>query len=211
MSEYKNEQLINLYLEQIKYLVNEKISIQNQFLAGVNLPLVALGLLIYNLEKNASIQGVENIYLLLPFLYLLIPYNLIKFSTRMLGINGYLKYLEQQINALCNHDVFLWNHKLINCSIFPGGFATITTLGQIPIHMVTITYLIVKFYNIICLQSPLNYYHMFLIVCLILIIIIMILMLLDTAFVQKTILKKLSPNGNKGMGKKYTVYIKENR
>lgn len=73
MSEYKNEQLINLYLEQIKYLVNENISIQNQFLAGINLPLAALGLLIYNLEKNAYIPEIKNIYLLLPFYIYLFP------------------------------------------------------------------------------------------------------------------------------------------
>lgn len=127
----------------------------------------------------------------------------------MLSINGYLKHLEQQINELCCHEVFLWNRKLINCSIFPGGFSTITTLGQIPIHTVTIFYLIIKFYEVITQQSPLNYYHILLIICLTLTIIIMMLMLLDTILVQKKIFKTIKQNDCNSIGQKYTIYIKK--
>lgn len=190
----RKEQLINLYLEQIKYLVEEKISIQNQFLAGVNLPLVALGLLVYYIEMN--IDKVRNIYLLLPFFYLFIPYNLIKFTIRILGINEYICYMEQEINSLLKTEVFMWNRKLINTSVFPGGFAFVTTLAQIPIHLVTVVFLIYKFCDTINYNEAFGEYRIFLSIALFLVLFGMILMLIDCVMIKKRVTKEINVNKN---------------
>ena len=127
----------------------------------------------------------------------------------MLSINGYLKHLEQQINELTGKEIFMWNRELINCSVFPGGFSVVTTLGQIPIHAVTIVYLVKKFFEIINTRQQLSLYLIFLIVCLITVLVMMALMLIDTIFVQKKIIKKIDCKKNLHNAKKYTVYVKE--
>ncbi len=69
-NEYTNESTrkyqIGLYLEQIKYLRQENISIQNCFLAASSIPLTAVGLLVYYIETSEG-QKVQFLYLILPF------------------------------------------------------------------------------------------------------------------------------------------------
>lgn len=191
MNTNEKQHLINLYLEQIKYLAQENMSIQNNFLAGVNLPLAALGLLIYYIETSNKISA-QNIYIILPFLYFFIPYNLIKFSTRMLSIDAYLTYLENQINTLMGKDVFLWNKELIDCSLLPCGFGKGTTIVQLPIHLVSIFYLVIKFINAINTTITFKNYRIFFVTCLILELFGMLIMLIDAACIEGIIAKKIA-------------------
>lgn len=123
------KKLINLYLEQIKYLRQEYVSIQDKFLANTSIPLMVLGVMVYYIETSLT-EGRDftYFYLVLPFLYFSIPYNTIKYTIRMMGINGYIKYLENTINILMEEKVFSWNTRLINSGCF-GGFGFVTTMA----------------------------------------------------------------------------------
>lgn len=188
------EYLVNLYLEQIKYLREENISIQNNFLVGKTIPLTALGLIIYYIES--SDKNLNFIYLILPFLFFGVPYNVIKYTIRMMGINGYTKYLEEQINSLIGKKVFRWNSQLINCGCF-GGFAFITTLAQLPINFIVVAFLIIKFFDVQKTDQIFLNFHKILTICLVLEIIIMIFMLIDLALIQKNVLKMLKKKKKK--------------
>lgn len=125
---------VDLYLEQIKYITAENNSIQEKFLAGVDIPLAALGILIYYLE---SIDGsISKLYLLLPFFCLFIFYNLLKYTVRIFINNGYLQHLEAKINNIVGEKVFLMNQGMRNISTFKKlGFAVLTTCAQVPIYI----------------------------------------------------------------------------
>ena len=125
---------VDLYLEQIKYITAENNSIQEKFLAGVDIPLAALGILIYYLE---SIEGsISKLYLLLPFFCLFIFYNLLKYTVRIFINNGYLQHLEAKINNIVGEKVFLMNQGMRDISTFKKlGFAVLTTGAQVPIYI----------------------------------------------------------------------------
>ena len=191
MNKTERQSLIDLYLEQIKYLTQQNESIQNNFLTNVGLPLVALGVLIYYIEGCIQDKAVSHsLYLLLPFLYLGIPYNLIKYTTRMLTINRYIKHLENNINDLMKGNVFLWYTELINSSIFPGGFATITTLGLIPINIPILIFIGVKYSEALKIETVFSPYYNLFTYCLLSELIIMGLMLLNTVMIHKVVDKK---------------------
>lgn len=141
------EKKVELYLEQIKYIREENNSIQDKFLSGVDVPLAALGVLIFYIESaGEEVQSnVRVLYLLLPFLCLSIVYNLIKYSIRILINNGYLKHLEKQINLIFRDKIFLMNKYLRDTSVFPLGFAVITTFAQIPIYIAIGVFLLLRF------------------------------------------------------------------
>lgn len=183
--------IIDLYVEQIKYLRQENINIQDKFLSSTSIPVAVLGVFIYYIEK----AKITSLYLLLPFLYFLIPYNLIKYTIRMLAINGYIKHMEREINILTKGNTFLWNSELINSSFFKGGFSTITTLAQVPLHFVSCLYLIVKFIETLSFDMYFKSYHTVLVVCMILEVLILILMLIDAVLIQKIIAKKIKKKG----------------
>lgn len=83
---------VYLYLEQIKCLRQENISIQDKFLAGSGITLSALGVIVFYIENSLDNgRDFTYFYLFLPFFYCAIPYNTIKYSIRMIAINGYLK------------------------------------------------------------------------------------------------------------------------
>lgn len=46
----RSKELVNLYLEQIKYLRHENVSIQDKFIAGSGISLSILGVLVYYIE-----------------------------------------------------------------------------------------------------------------------------------------------------------------
>lgn len=186
----RKEYLISLYLEQIKYLRQENVSIQNSFLAGISIPVVALGVLIFYIE-NSKMKSVRSLYLILPFLYFSIPYNVVKYTTRMMAINGYIKKLERKINVLMSDKIFLWNSELINSGFFRGGFAVITTVAQLPIHIIAAIYLLFQFVNTLKVDTLFKPYHLMLFILLGVELIGMICMLVDAAVVQKIVMKKV--------------------
>lgn len=184
--------VIGLYVEQIKYLRQENISIQDKFLSWVSIPVAVLGVFIYYIEQAEIIS----LYLILPFLYFLTPYNLIKYTIRMLAINGYIKHMEREINILTKGNTFLWNSELINSSFFKGGFSAITTLAQVPLHLVSGLYLIVKFKETLTFDTYFKSFHAVLVVCMILEALILILMLIDAVLIQNIIAKKIKEKGS---------------
>lgn len=191
INDKEKQNLINLYIEQIKYLRQEYVAIQNSFLAGSSLPITALGILTYYIE-NSDKASVNCLYLFLPFLFLFIPYNLIKYSIRMMGINGYMKHIETSINTLVGNKIFLWNNELINCSFLKVGFAVITTAAQIPIYVAITIYILVKFRNALISDIIFKPYHTILTILLFVEFVCILIMIIDFIFVQKEVLKKIS-------------------
>lgn len=61
MNETK-ERKVELYLEQIKCVSAENSSIQEKFLASVDVPLVALGLFIFYIETSAAPEANQLAY-----------------------------------------------------------------------------------------------------------------------------------------------------
>jgi len=172
-------------------LRQEYVAIQNSFLAGSSLPITALGILTYYIE-NSDKASVNCLYLFLPFLFLFIPYNLIKYSIRMMGINGYMKHIETSINTLVGNKIFLWNNELINCSFLKVGFAVITTAAQIPIYVAITIYILVKFRNALISDIIFKPYHTILTILLFVEFVCILIMIIDFIFVQKEVLKKIS-------------------
>lgn len=184
-----NEQLASLYLEQIKYLRQENISIQDKFLAGTTVYLAAFGILAYYLEGSTKPE-VKALFLILPFLYFSIPYNLVKYTSRMMAINGYLKQLERKLNEMANDDIFIWYRELINIGAFKGGFAVLTTPLQLPIHLVSSVYIVNRFIDTIKDDTLYTPYHPILALLLIATILGVILMLINAGCVQKIVIEK---------------------
>ena len=188
----EKQNLIKLYIEQMQYLRQEYVAIQNSFLAGSSLPLTALGILTYYIEDSGT-ASVKSMYLFLPFLFLFVPYNLIKYSIRMMGINAYMKHLETSINTLVGKKIFIWNNELINCSCLKkGGFAVITTAAQIPIYVAIAIFILVKFINTLSNDIIFKQYHTILIILLFAEFVFISFMLIDFIFVQKNMKKKIS-------------------
>lgn len=194
--------LINLYVEQIKYLRQENVSIQDKFLNGNAIPLTALGVMIFYIES----QKLYFIYLFLPFLYLAVPYNVVKYTIRMMGINGYIKYLESKVNFLMKDDVFLWNSHLIDSGFF-GGFALVSTLAQIPIHVVAFIFLVCKFLETQKSTIYFQEYHSLLNMMLVMEAFFIGFMLLDAALVQQIVLEKLESHSDKVDLKKIIIKL----
>lgn len=202
-----NKELINLYLEQIKYLRQENISIQDKFLASVSIPLSVLGVVVYNIETSTN-KNFSNFYLFLVFLYFLIPFNTLKYSIRMMGINGYIKYLEYKINNFMEENVFSWNTRLINSGYF-GGFAFTTTLAQIPIYIVCFIFLFKKYLEIKNEGVYFKEYYFVFDIFLAILILSIIFMFVNAIFVQPIILGKLYLNKDKINIKEIVIYGKK--
>jgi len=104
-----------LLVEQIKYLHSERCSIQSSFLTIISVALGAYGLIIYQaLSYDKSLCGKVNyVFILLPFLFAMSIYNVLKYTIRMLGINAYIRYLEGIINTNRKKALFQWYSYLI--------------------------------------------------------------------------------------------------
>ena len=88
-----------LLIEQIKYLQNELVSIQQAFLGCISIPLGIYVLAIYYAFSSAAYSDI--IFSILPFFFSLSFFNIIKYTIKMLGIDAYLCHLEKLINQ--NH------------------------------------------------------------------------------------------------------------
>lgn len=186
------EKKADLYLEQIKYIRDENNSIQDKFLSGVDVPLAALGILIFYIESegNEPDNTARILYLLLPFLCISILYNLIKYSIRILINNGYLKHLEKQMNLIFDEKIFLMNKSLRDTSAFPLGFAIMTTFAQIPIYFAIGLFLLMRFGTVIKEIEISEAFCVCLIVCLVIEIVFIVMMSIDLILVQtKTLMK----------------------
>lgn len=182
----RSKELVNLYLEQIKYLRHENVSIQDKFIAGSGISLSILGVLVYYIEY----QDLTYFYLFIPFLYFWLPYNVIKYTIRMLGINGYIEYLERKINDLVGEEAFSWNSRLINSGFF-GGFSFVTTIVQIPLYVACSIFIIKKYLEVQTGEGFFSGYYTTLNILLIVLLLSISLMLVNLLFMRSIVLKKL--------------------
>ncbi len=125
----------NIVLEQIKYLNNEMIGIQKAFLGAISLPLGVYALAIYYAlqSKHCAI-----IFSVLPFLFSLSVFNILKYTIKILGIDGYIRHLEGVINHFHKKNLFMWQTYLIHtnhysiiggCCQLPAFFALAAYIG----------------------------------------------------------------------------------
>lgn len=136
---------INLMLEQIKYLHNELNSIQSSFLTLISISLGAYGLVIfYALNYGSkSPESVNYLFIVLPFLFFLSFYNIIKYTIKMLGIGAYIKYLEKKINKEKSKAIFMWGSYLISSN----SFGLIGGIAQIPCYAAVVIFLFYMFFE----------------------------------------------------------------
>ena len=133
----------NLILEQIKYLHQELISIQQAFLSVISIPLGIYGVMIYyaiSLDDKGQI-----LFILLPFLFSLSFYNVLKYTIKMLGLDAYVRHLESLINQQRKKPIFLWQSQLI----YSNGYSLLGCIAQLPCLSAILIFLGVKYYNAI--------------------------------------------------------------
>ena len=132
-----------LLVEQIKYLHSERCSIQSSFLTIISVALGAYGLIIYQaLSYDKTLCGKVNyVFILLPFLFAMSFYNVIKYTIRMLGINAYIRYLEGTINNKHKKALFQWYSYLIQAK----GSGIIGGIAQFPLFVPIVLFVSQKF------------------------------------------------------------------
>lgn len=133
----------NLLVEQIKYLHSEKCSIQTSFLSIISISLGAYGIVLYHAFNIDDPNKINNLFIILPFLFSMSFYNIIKYTIRMLGLGAYISYLEGIINEYHGKALFQWQSYLIGANRFgiAGGIA------QIPGYIAICFLLSVKFWE----------------------------------------------------------------
>lgn len=118
-----------LIMEQIKSLHNELCSIQSSFLGVISVPVAVYGLLIYyGLQLDSKLKPSNTLFIVMPFLFLLSVFNILKYTIKMLGIGAYVRHLEGQINASHEKHLFMWRSYLINAN----SYAMVGGMFQLP-------------------------------------------------------------------------------
>lgn len=134
------DQRAKMLLAQITYLHNEQVSIQNSFLAMLYIPIAFLGVIIYYAYQSDTS---EVLFLLLPFLFSWCIFNLMKYTMKALGIDAYVRHLEQELNAWLGENLFCWQDQLIHAN----GYTFWGITGQVPCLVVVYAFLIYKFFG----------------------------------------------------------------
>lgn len=129
-------------IEQIKYLHEEFVSIQQAFLGIISASLAAYAVAIY----YALIAEKDEIFLILPFLFSLSIYNILKYTTRMLGIDAYVCHLEKLLNNSHTKPLFLWQSYMAGAN----RYLVIGAVPQLPCCAVLSIFLIYRFCLAIC-------------------------------------------------------------
>ena len=135
----KRDQRVKALLSQIQYLHNEEISIQNSFLAMIYIPIAFLGVLIYYSYST----GKPQLFLLLPFLFCWCISNLMKYTMKILGIDAYIRYMEEELNQIYGEELFLWQSQLV----YANGYSIWGVLGQAPCFLAVCAFLSYKFFQ----------------------------------------------------------------
>ncbi len=121
-----------LIMEQIKSLHNELCSIQSSFLGIISVPVAVYGLLIYyalQLDSKVTPSHPANtLFIVMPFLFLLSVFNILKYTIKMLGIGAYIRHLEGQLNASHKKNIFIWQSHLIDAN----SYAMVGGIFQLP-------------------------------------------------------------------------------
>ena len=124
-------------IEQIKYLHGEFVSIQQSFLGIISVSLAVYAVIIY----YALTAGKDEIFLILPFLFSLSVYNILKYTIRTMGIDAYVCHLEKLINTAHKKSLFLWQSYMAGAN----SYAFIGAIPQFPCFAVLGIFLIYRF------------------------------------------------------------------
>lgn len=131
-----------MVLEQIKYLQNEYVSIQQGFLTVISIPLGVYALLIYYTVNVEHDKIREILFLLLPFFFCLSIYNILKYTIKALGLDSYIRHLERILNKSRRKPLFLWQSLFI----YANGYSVLGFIGQMPCILVIFLYLSYNFF-----------------------------------------------------------------
>ena len=184
-----NKKEETLILEQIKYLHEEFVSIQQIFVGIISVALAVYAVVIYyalSSEKN-------EIFLLLPFLFSLSIYNLLKYTVRVLGIDAYISHLEKLINTTHQKSLFLWQSYLA----YANKYTPFGVLPQLPCFFVMGIFLIYRFYLAILSTTYPFYLILSFIILLLIQIICLVLMGINCLTQYRAVLeicKTIPPN-----------------
>ena len=126
-------------LSQIQYLHTELVSIQQAFLGIISVSIGAYALVLYYAFTTKG-PG-KLIFIILPFLFSLSLYNILKFTIKMLGIDAYIRYLETLINLSHKKILFAWQSFLI----YANGYSVLGVIPQIPCSIALFALLIYKY------------------------------------------------------------------
>ena len=80
-----------LLMEQIKYLQSELCSIQSSFLGIISVPVAVYGLLLYYALQQEG-EASNLLFVLMPFLFSLSLFNILKYTIKMMGLAIFLGY-----------------------------------------------------------------------------------------------------------------------
>lgn len=130
----------NLLLEQIKFLHNEMVSIQQAFLGSISLPLGIYAVAVYYTYQS---EYREQIFSILPFLFSLSIFNILKYTIKLLGIDAYMRYLEELINTSKNKNIFMWQTYLVHTN----SYSVIGGLCQLPAFLALGLFILVQFWK----------------------------------------------------------------
>lgn len=161
---YIDEKEEALILEQIKYLREECVSIQQFFVGLISVSLATYAIVIY----YALSAEKDEIFLFLPFLFSLSIYNLLKYTVRVLGLDAYIRHLEKLINNKHQKSLFLWQSYLI----YANGYSVFGSFPQLPCLLAICIFLAYQFCRAISSTEYPSY----------LIIILVILLIIQVAF-----------------------------
>lgn len=114
----------SMVLEQIKYLHGEYISIQQYFVGIISVALTGYAIIIYYALNSDN----KEFFFVLPFLFSLSVYNILKYTIRALGLNAYIRHLEKLINTKHQKSLFLWQSYLV----YANGYSVLGAFPQIP-------------------------------------------------------------------------------
>lgn len=115
-----------MLLEQIKYLQHEIASIQQHFLGVISVSVGVYAVILYY-SLAAGEQG-RLIFVILPFLFMLSFYNILKYTIKILGLQAYVRHLETTLNQAIGKMFFLWQSGLV----YANGYSFLASLAQLP-------------------------------------------------------------------------------
>lgn len=186
-----------LLIEQMKYIQSEVVSIQQGFLGVISIPLGIYALILYYTltVKDGDIKGI--LFLLLPFLFSLSFYNILKYTIKILGLEAYQRHLEKMLNENHNKPLFLWQNLLV----YANGYSLLGFLGQTPCCLVIFIFLVYEFFAVGIKTKVLpEVFIIFLIILFIIQLLFLLIMLLHCArqyFVVLQICERVKEDADK--------------
>ena len=136
-----DEREVSLLTEQIKDLRTEYISIQSHFITMNSISFCGYGVMLYYaLKFGSEVTSINYLFLILPFLFGIGFMNILKYTTRMLGLGAYIAHLEETINSKVKKHIFAWHSKLISVN----GY-NFVGIAAIPCNLGMFAFVIFKF------------------------------------------------------------------